>query len=601
MSTHARTSLLAAVVLATCVPLSAHALGQSTVRVSVDTNGVQANADILGVSISGDGRYTVFFSGATTLVPGDTNATWDTFVHDRQTGVTECVSVGPGGVFGNQSSVEGVLSNDGRWVAFASGATNLGPTDTNNETDIYLRDRLNGITTLVSVSSTGTQANNWSRAPAISSDGRFIVFESFATNLVPGVNVLQRRIFLHDRDTGVTTCPAVDSFGVPANGDCNESSVSGDGRWVVFASLSTNLIPCCDSNNNYDIFLRDTLAGSTTRISIGLNTTEANGDSYTPRISPDGRYVAFQSNAPNLAAGDVNGLSDVFVYDIQTNTTRLASIDSHGAQANGYSSQLSISSNGRFIAFGSIATNLIPNDTNGFWDIFVHDMQTGGTTIVDVDDALNQADGGSGFVSLSTDGRYVAFTSFADNLVPGDTNGRPDAFVRDRGSVVPGYSSFCFGEGSLATPCPCGNFGSGGHGCGNSVNSFGARLIATGSVLPDLFTGTDTIVLSASGMPATATSVFLQGNAPIAAGVFFGDGVRCAGGQLIRLAVKVSSAGNSQFPEPGDLSLSQKGGVGLGTGTTRFYQTYYRDSNLAFCPDPPGNSWNVTNGIQVVW
>jgi hypothetical protein len=161
----------------------------------------------------------------------------------------------------------------------------------------------------------------------------------------------------------------------------------------------------------------------------------------------------------------------------------------------------------------------------------------------------------------------------------------------------------CFGDGAdvSATPCPCANFGSLGHGCASSVNASGALLESFGHTSVDPVLATDTVVLAGFGMPSSATSVFLQGASVIAHGVVFGDGVRCAGGMLVRLAVKVCSGGAAHFPETGDLSLSQRGGVVPGSGATREYQTYYRNPDRAFCPPPLGNTWNVTNGITLVW
>jgi hypothetical protein len=161
----------------------------------------------------------------------------------------------------------------------------------------------------------------------------------------------------------------------------------------------------------------------------------------------------------------------------------------------------------------------------------------------------------------------------------------------------------CFGDGSdpSATPCPCANFGAAGHGCANSVNSSGALLEAFGHTAIDPILLTDTVVLAGSGMPSSATSVFLQGSRVIAHGVVFGDGVRCAGGTLIRMAVKICSGGAAHFPGPGDPSVSQRGGVTPGSGAARVYQTYYRNPDPTFCPPPQGNTWNVTSGITIVW
>jgi hypothetical protein len=174
--------------------------------------------------------------------------------------------------------------------------------------------------------------------------------------------------------------------------------------------------------------------------------------------------------------------------------------------------------------------------------------------------------------------------------------GTPDAFVRI--DPTPAISSLCFGDGTTATPCPCANTGAAGKGCDNSASTGGALLTASGSTSPDA------VVLSASDMLPTVTHIYLQGNQVLPAGTVFGDGVRCVGGQLLRLAVKTASGGASQFPAGGDPSITARSaalGDPIAPGSSRWYQTYYRDPNLAFCPAPPGDSWNVTNGVRVVW
>ena len=160
-----------------------------------------------------------------------------------------------------------------------------------------------------------------------------------------------------------------------------------------------------------------------------------------------------------------------------------------------------------------------------------------------------------------------------------------------------GFPSFCAGDGS-AGPCPCANAGSSGKGCDNSASTGGARLKGDGTTSPD------TLQLLASGELPTALSIFLQGNLQLATPVPFGDGIRCIGGVLKRLAVKNAVGGEAVYPSAGELPVGvHSAGLGdpIAPGSTRWYQTYYRDPALAFCPNPPGNSWNVTNAVEVVW
>jgi Tol biopolymer transport system component len=302
--------------------------------------------------------------------------------------------------------------------------------------------------TRVSVDSAGNQGNQGPfsfTSPSISPDGRFVAFYSYATNLVPGDTNNHRDIFVRDTLTNTITRVSVDSAGNQANEDSFSPSISTDGRFVAFESLATNLVPG-DTNDNPDIFVRDTLTNTTTRVSLDSAGNQADTELYKgsgfPSISADGRFVAFRSNASNLVPGDTNENYDIFVRDTLTNTTTRVSVDSVGNQANNAflsvgrisfsgSSSPSISADGRFVAFNSYASNLVPGDTNNIDDIFVRDTLTNKTTRLSVDSAGNQGNRTSSEPSISADGRFVAFRSYASNLVPGDTNNIDDIFVRD--------------------------------------------------------------------------------------------------------------------------------------------------------------------------
>jgi Tol biopolymer transport system component len=402
-----------------------------TTRVSVDSAGNQGNAHSVYPAISADGRYVAFESDASNLVPGDTNGTTDVFVHDRQTGETTRVSVDSAGNQGNGGSFDPVISADGRYVAFYSGASNLVPGDTNGHGDGFVHDRQTGETTLVTVDSAGNQGNDFSTVSAISADGRYVAFYSGASNLVPGDTNGTWDVFVHDRQTGETTRVNVDSAGNEGNAQSAGAVISADGRYVAFESAASNLVPG-DTNVAWDIFVHDCQTGETTRVSVDSAGNQASYACQYPAISGDGRYVVFWSADVNLVPGDANPGGDIFVHDRQTGETTLASVDSAGNQANAATFQPFISANGRYVAFVSTASNLVPGDTNGERDVFVHDRHTGETRRVSVDSAGNQANGSSSSAAISADGRYVAFWSAASNLVPGDTNAEWDVFVRDR-------------------------------------------------------------------------------------------------------------------------------------------------------------------------
>lgn len=330
----AGTTLLAAMVATALVVagLSAVAAQGDTSRVSIHSDGTQGDEDsyTFGGGLSADARYVAFASAASNLVPDDTNNEPDVFVRDRQTGDTTRVSVSSNGAEGDGNSGlsewPGVqISANGRYVAFVSIAANLVTGDTNNTFDVFVHDRQTGVTTRVSVDSGGAEGDGISTSPAISSDGRYVSFNSDATNLVPGDGNGVRDTFVHDRQTGVTTRVSVDSSGT--EGDDRSwllTGISANGRFVLFDSDATNLVPG-DINNEEDVFVHDRQTGDTTRVSVDSNGSEGNDSSFWAQISANGRYVAFTSYATNLVSGDVNNESDVFVHDRQTGeTTRIS-------------------------------------------------------------------------------------------------------------------------------------------------------------------------------------------------------------------------------------------------------------------------------------
>jgi Tol biopolymer transport system component len=409
-----------------------------TTRASVGSDGTQGNGLSLWPSISADGRCVAFTSGATNLVARDTDGCYDVFVHDRDTEQTARVSVASDGTQGNGPSSWPSISADGRYVAFVSGADNLVSGDTNGRDDIFVYDRQTGQTTRVSVASDGTQGNGFSWQPSISSDGRYVAFLSGANNLVPGDTNWYEDVFVHDRQTGQTTRVSVASNGSQGDEESGAPSISADGRFVAFASAADNLAP--GGRSGMDVFVRDRQTGRTSRVSVRTDGRGGNHLSYFPSISGDGRCVAFNSLATNLVPNDTNGCDDIFVHDRATGQTTRVSVASDGTQGDAWSYGASVSADGRYVGFRSLASNLVAGDTNACEDTFVHDRQTGHTTRVSVASDGTQGNGWSEFPSLSAEGRYVAFRSGASNLVVGDTNRADDVFVRDRGGGQPTLS-----------------------------------------------------------------------------------------------------------------------------------------------------------------
>jgi Tol biopolymer transport system component len=447
-------------------------------------------------SLSSDGRYLAFASDATNLVASDTNAARDIFLFDSQTNLVRRLSVSQQGAQGNAASNNPAISANGRWVAFASDANNLVLGDTNGFSDIYAVDTVTGLISLVSVSTAGAQANNPSFKPAISQTGRYIIFESSATNLVsPATAVGVSHIYLRDRD--VTNTGTFDTAGntaitlmdvtpanLPGNANSIQAAISADGTRVAFASKATNLAAAATTASRQHVYVRNLAAATTTLVSV-VNTTavEGDADSQTPSLSSNGSGVAFASLATNLVAGDTNGVSDIFVYDTTAPGTAprvvRVSVSSTGAQGTDPSAagfQLgsinpTISSDGRYVAFASLDSNLTAgdingqaqtNDANNALDIFVRDrdagaigtFDTGGntaTTMVSVNRFGYQTNVLLGVPStaasniypvISANGRFVAFPTDAEstvglafgatNLLPLDSNGQRDLFLFDR-------------------------------------------------------------------------------------------------------------------------------------------------------------------------
>jgi hypothetical protein len=570
--------------------------------VSVDPGGAQGNLSSYTPAISADGRYVAFHSTANNLVPGDANGFSDIVVKDRQSGVTSLVSVDSAGAQGNGHCYQPSVSGDGRYIAFYSLANNLVPGDTNGFADIFVHDCQSGSTTRASVDSAGAEANASCLYPSISADGRYVTFWSAASTLVAGDTNGWADVFVHDNQTGLTTRVSVDSAGAEGNSNSYQSNISADGRYVAFWSHASNLV-AGDTNGFADSFVHDRQTGQTTRISLDSAGGQGDSNSYLGSISADGRYVAFFSYATNLVPGDTNGWSDEFVHDRLTGTTEIVTVATNGTQGNGESGYyaVSISADGRFVVFWSEATNLVAGDTNGFEDVFVRDRQSGTTTRVSVDTSGAEGNNNSGylFTSISADGRYITFSSFASNLVAGDTNGTYDCFVRDCAASGPG-TDMCQPGMAGVIACPCANPPANApRGCDNSSATGGAQLASSGMAS----LAGDTLAFLTNGETPSATSILLQGNAEITGGAVFGQGVRCAGGSLKRLYLKTASGGSISAPEAGDPTVSARSaalGDTILAGQMRWYAVYYRDPIvLGGCPAT--STLNITQTQLVAW
>lgn len=404
------------------------------VQLNVDPAGASAvTGESNNPAISADGRVVAFQSGSANLVAGDGNGAIDSFVRDVQLSTTVRASAVTGAARADAASDEAATSRDGRYVAFSSLAGNLVGGDGDALRDIFVHDRNDAGIVRVSTDAAGVAANGASDSPSISADGLWIAFRSAATNLVAGDTNVRADVFVKQRATGAITRVSTTAAGTQGSADARgPTSISGDGNWVVFGAADGGLA-AGDANAMQDIFAKNRATGAIVPVSVDAAGVFGNGDSMQAVIDDAGTRVAFASLATNLAAGDINGVSDVYVKNLSSGAVGRVSVDGAGAQANGASSQPVLSGDGRYVAFASAASNLVVGDTNGNVDIFVKDADAGGVERVNTDAAGQQGTGGDcGTPSLSGDARYVAFVCAQANLVAGDSNGVADVFVKDR-------------------------------------------------------------------------------------------------------------------------------------------------------------------------
>ena len=419
--------------LAACVVAGTpDAQPQVTERVSVDNAGNEGAGWAPEAALSRDGRYAVFTSSSD-LGPGD-DSLEDIYLRDRRNQTTIQVSLTESGQQPNGTCGHPSISADGDRVAFASRADNLVPGDQNGAFDVFVKMLSTGKVVRASVSSAGVEGNETSWFPKISGDGRYVVFQSFADNLVPGDSNGLKDVFVHDLELSKTQRVSVDSAGNEANGESarfNGAAISGNGRFVAFESEATNLVPG-DGNGLGDVFLHDRSTGQTTRISVGAGGAESDGTSIGVSLSWEGDCVAFASYGTNLVPGDTNYSSDVFVADLAGGSMERVSVSSEGREGDFHSLEPVLSADGTVVAFSSDATNLVPLDDNFMTDVFVHrrtDRHLAQTVRVSVSSDGGQANQVCWNPGVSHDGRFVSFVTHADNLVPGDGNGLTDAFV----------------------------------------------------------------------------------------------------------------------------------------------------------------------------
>ena len=395
-------------------------------------------------ALSEDGRY-VAFSSSSPLSSVDTGFISDVYVRDLDTGLTLLASRGSGasGAAGNGASLEqtrGSISGDGRYVVFESSATNLSADDLDTAQDVYVRDVLTSTTTLVSraTGAAGAKGNGVSNLPQISTNGRYVVFQSQATNLDPADLDATNDIYMRDLLGGTTrlVSRAAGVNGAKANAQANTPSVSGDGPWVAFASTATNLSPD-DTDGNSDVFVRDISANATTLVSraSGAAGVKGNGFSGQAQISANGYGVAWCSNASNLDPADTDGTADGYFRNLLADTTELVTRanGAGGVKSNGQSCPHFVSTDGQHVSFGTDGTNVDPADTDTTFDVYIRDVLGDSTTLVSRATGSAGAKGNAGAfnLALSGDAHYAAWLTTANNLSPDDTDTLDDVYVRD--------------------------------------------------------------------------------------------------------------------------------------------------------------------------
>jgi Tol biopolymer transport system component len=401
-----------------------------TRRVSVRSNGTERDGHsyIFKRAVSQDGSIIAFESDAD-LVAADDNGVYDIYVRNMRSGRIERVSISTNGTEGLANSGDPEISANGRIVVFRSQAA-LVSSDVGGWADVYRHNRGTGRTTRVSVAPNGEEADFYSGSPSISPNGRYIAFPSLATNLVPDDDNQATDIFLKDLQTGSLTRVSVQSDGDQVEANSDSPSVANDGT-VAWDSVGSGFVPN-DENANYDIFVHRP-SGRTRRVSVATNGDEGSGASTEPTISLDGDSVAFLSDSDNFAQGAGGDQTDVFVRRLPAQRTILASKRSNGDRADDNSQVYqggALSYSGRYVAFQSTAENLVAGDDNGVGDMFWHDTQSGKTKLLSVTHNGSELNDDVLEGSISGNGRFVAFDSAATNLVPNDGNETQDVFRR---------------------------------------------------------------------------------------------------------------------------------------------------------------------------
>jgi hypothetical protein len=485
----------------------------------------------LAPSVSGDGRYVVFYAFSPGLVPGESQSFYEVYLKDTQTGAIKIISANAAGVPGNGNSGRPVISADGHFAAFFSSASNLVSDDTNNVPDLFVVDLTTGAITRGDVDANGVQANNAVSSqferPAISADGRFVAFTSFASNLVPGTSTVASRVYVKDMQTGAVT--------LVAEGNAREPTISADGRFVAYTASS----PKSDGSNG-DVYVKDLVTGIVTLVSANASGAAGNSASFRAQISPDGHLIVFGSSSTNLTPGGDPGLQ-AYVKNLETGVVTIASLTSTGAFGNAGgilgNVDFSFSGDSRFLAFSSTA-RLTPDDPDTKRDVYVKDLLTGEIRLITTGTVgLTGVSSDGELPSLSWDGSYIVFEAGASDLVAGDTNGVLDIFetqlIPHTVAFAPVTGDNAINAAELSASLPISGSSS---AIGGSV-----KVLVDGVQV-----GTSTVAANGTWSSTIDTTTLAQGSHNLVASVTDGAGRTASGGAIVQLdtlapTVKISS------------------------------------------------------------